>query len=127
MASTIAEFIVERMAQFFPTLDTETDSDFYSEVVQPIIYRLGNDPFDTDIEAFIKQRIRENYSSLDVDSAGTTRIPSRIGIDNNIISEYEALPVKASDCIQCDICVERCPFGVDIIANMTRAVDIFGK
>ncbi|MFC1954393.1 aldo/keto reductase [Chloroflexota bacterium] len=42
-------------------------------------------------------------------------------------SEYEALPVKASDCTECGICMENCPFNVDVIANMARTVALFGK
>lgn len=46
---------------------------------------------------------------------------------NSVVSEYEALSSNASDCTECGVCVERCPFDVDIIANMIQAVDIFGK
>jgi predicted aldo/keto reductase-like oxidoreductase len=38
---------------------------------------------------------------------------------------YAALPVKASECIECEVCVERCPFDVDIIGKMHRAVEVF--
>ena len=40
-------------------------------------------------------------------------------------SAYDALPTKASDCIECEDCVERCPFGVDVISKMQRAVQLF--
>ena len=49
------------------------------------------------------------------------------GFNHSITSEYEALPVKASACTECGLCEERCPFSVDIIANMNGAVDIFGE
>ena len=64
-----------------------------------------------------------------IDVGIATRITDTAGyeIGDNIIAEYEALPAKAGDCIKCGDCVERCPFGVDVIANMARAVDIFGK
>jgi predicted aldo/keto reductase-like oxidoreductase len=39
---------------------------------------------------------------------------------------YGAYSAKASDCIECEVCVERCPFDVDIIGKMRRAVEIFG-
>jgi len=48
-------------------------------------------------------------------------------LKEGIVAEYEALPVKASECNECGECVERCPFGVDIITSMNRAVAIFGK
>lgn len=38
---------------------------------------------------------------------------------------YNALSSKASDCTQCGACVERCPFGVDVIAKMEQAVRMF--
>lgn len=38
---------------------------------------------------------------------------------------YEMLEVKASACTACGACVERCPFGVDVIAGMERAVELF--
>ena len=41
--------------------------------------------------------------------------------------DYLSLPVTASDCIECDVCMERCPFEVDIIGKMQRAVEVFGQ
>ena len=38
---------------------------------------------------------------------------------------YASLPAKGSDCIECEVCLERCPFEVDIIGKMRRAVEIF--
>jgi len=38
---------------------------------------------------------------------------------------YLSLPAKGSDCIECEVCLERCPFDVDIIAKMHRAAEVF--
>jgi len=38
---------------------------------------------------------------------------------------YARRPAKASDCIECEVCLERCPFGVDIIGKMPRATEVF--
>jgi predicted aldo/keto reductase-like oxidoreductase len=38
---------------------------------------------------------------------------------------YAALPVVASACTGCGACVARCPFGVDAMANMRRAAELF--
>jgi predicted aldo/keto reductase-like oxidoreductase len=38
---------------------------------------------------------------------------------------YSGFPVKASACVECGICLERCPFDVDIMAKMRQAVEIF--
>ncbi len=39
---------------------------------------------------------------------------------------YLALSARASDCIACGDCEERCPFGVEVIENMVKAADLFG-
>ena len=49
----------------------------------------------------------------------------RYGVDDESQADYDVLPAKASDCIECGDCVERCPFDVDIIAKMQEAVELF--
>lgn len=44
-----------------------------------------------------------------------------------IADEYASLDAHASDCTQCGECLQRCPFGVDIISNMDKAVGAFGR
>jgi len=51
-------------------------------------------------------------SKSNVDSAG-------------LIEKYNALAVKASACIECGVCEERCPFRVKVIGRMGKAVCIF--
>jgi predicted aldo/keto reductase-like oxidoreductase len=50
---------------------------------------------------------------------------TRGGITDEWIRHYSALPVKASECTECGVCMERCPFEVDVIAKMREAVEIF--
>jgi predicted aldo/keto reductase-like oxidoreductase len=38
---------------------------------------------------------------------------------------YSGFPAKASDCVECRDCLERCPFDVDIMAKMQEAVALF--
>jgi len=38
---------------------------------------------------------------------------------------YAALAANADDCIQCGSCMERCPFGVDVVGRMETAADLF--
>ena len=38
---------------------------------------------------------------------------------------YAGFPVKASACVECGVCVERCPYDVDIIAKMHEATKVF--
>jgi len=46
------------------------------------------------------------------------------GLSGELREWYGEFEAKASDCIGCGECMERCPFGVDIIAQMERAVEI---
>ncbi|MCL2427355.1 MAG: aldo/keto reductase [Oscillospiraceae bacterium] len=46
---------------------------------------------------------------------------------DDVNHKYQSLSTKASACTKCGICVERCPFKVDVIARMEQAVDIFGR
>jgi predicted aldo/keto reductase-like oxidoreductase len=39
-------------------------------------------------------------------------------------SGYAEFPVKASACVECGVCMERCPFGVEIIGKMREAVAV---
>jgi len=48
-------------------------------------------------------------------------------LDSLDVAQYAALPVKASACVRCGACMERCPFGVDVIARMERAANAFEK
>jgi predicted aldo/keto reductase-like oxidoreductase len=50
---------------------------------------------------------------------------TRGGITDEWMRHYSALPVKASECTECGVCIERCPFEVDVIAKMREAVEIF--
>lgn len=47
-------------------------------------------------------------------------------VPETVREHYAALSAHASDCIQCGACEERCPFGVDIAANLAAARDTFG-
>ena len=47
------------------------------------------------------------------------------GVSDELREMYDQLPVKPSDCIECGDCVERCPFGVDVVPKMRHAVTLF--
>jgi predicted aldo/keto reductase-like oxidoreductase len=47
------------------------------------------------------------------------------GLTADLRRAYEALPVTASACTECGACTKRCPFGVDVVANMQRATRLF--
>lgn len=46
-------------------------------------------------------------------------------VPETVREHYAALSAKADDCIECSSCEKRCPFGVNVIANMREAKRIF--
>ena len=51
------------------------------------------------------------------------QVPTR-GIEQ-VAEWYAEFPVKASACAECGVCLERCPFDVEIIAKMCEAAVLF--
>ena len=47
------------------------------------------------------------------------------GVTDELLGWYSDFPVGASECTECGDCMERCPFDVDIIAQIRKAVEIF--
>jgi hypothetical protein len=50
---------------------------------------------------------------------------ARGGITDQLRAGYSAFPIKASECTECGVCMDRCPFDVDVIARMHKAVELF--
>jgi predicted aldo/keto reductase-like oxidoreductase len=44
---------------------------------------------------------------------------------NSLMGWYSGFPVQASAFTECGVCVERCPFEVDVIAKLRQAVELF--
>jgi hypothetical protein len=60
----LTNFLVEKVQQYDPTIDVSTGSAFYSSVVQPLIDRLGPDPYDTPLRDFILRRLKTEFPDL---------------------------------------------------------------
>ncbi len=52
---------------------------------------------------------------------------SRDGLTPDLQAQYDALSHHAGECTHCGACLSRCPFGVDIPAQMDRAKELFGE
>lgn len=50
---------------------------------------------------------------------------ARHELTDDLRASYAAMPVNASECIECGVCTERCPFGVDVVPAMRQAVEMF--
>jgi predicted aldo/keto reductase-like oxidoreductase len=64
---------------------------------------------------------------VDIDIAPILRLlvtAERYGLFDDLQADYDALPAKASDCTECGLCMERCPFGVDVIAKMNQMAEL---
>lgn len=64
-------------------------------------------------------------SSIDIAQVNRLVDTSKHVFTENLYSEYNELSTKASDCIECGACMERCPFHVDIISYMKEAQRLF--
>ena len=64
-----------------------------------------------------------------IDIAEVTKLKdlAETALTEDVRSRYDALAVKASECIHCDACTRRCPFGIDASGNMARAETLCGK
>ena len=47
-------------------------------------------------------------------------------IAETVREHYAALPSQASDCVACEECETRNPFGVEIIEGMEKVAETFG-
>jgi predicted aldo/keto reductase-like oxidoreductase len=68
--------------------------------------------------------------SVDINVGYINRLLDAISYDpsseaDSVHEKYRALAVKASACTQCGVCVERCPFDVNVIERMQRAAEVF--
>lgn len=57
-------FLRQRAAVFDPTLDTNPGSPFDSSVIQPLLRRVGPDPFSVDMATFLDARLRQAYPDM---------------------------------------------------------------
>jgi hypothetical protein len=65
MASNdLQQFIIERFAQYDPNADTTSGSPVDVQLIQPILRRLGTDPFTIDIGLFIQTRLNQTFPDM---------------------------------------------------------------
>jgi predicted aldo/keto reductase-like oxidoreductase len=62
---------------------------------------------------------------IDVITRLLDEVRSGRGPDAALRAEYRALDRSGGDCTECGDCMKRCPFAVDVVANMRRAMEIF--
>jgi hypothetical protein len=60
----LQEYLQERAALYDPTIDLTSGSPYDSIVIQPVLQRLGTDPFTVDMGVFIQDRINQDFPGL---------------------------------------------------------------
>jgi hypothetical protein len=66
--TTLLQLFIELMSSYDSTVDTGAGSKFRSDVMDPLLTRVGDSPLDTDLEAFLVARLEAEYPDLDVSS-----------------------------------------------------------
>jgi hypothetical protein len=64
-------------------------------------------------------------SAIDIARVNRLVDTSKHAFTVNLYSEYNELSGKGSDCIECEACMKRCPFHVNIISYMKEAKRLF--
>lgn len=65
--SDLRTYLQDLLLRFQPDIDLSTGGRAQSEVIEPILARIGIDPFDNDIETFVKSRISQAFPSLSIE------------------------------------------------------------
>jgi predicted aldo/keto reductase-like oxidoreductase len=63
----------------------------------------------------------------EIDIGLTTRLLKKAEreMTAEVQASYDEMAASASDCIQCGDCMDRCPFGADVISHMEQAASLF--
>lgn len=64
--SDIRIFLQDLLVRYQPDIDLSEGSRAQTEVIEPILGRIGTDPFDTDIETFVRERVTQAFPTLSI-------------------------------------------------------------
>lgn len=64
--SDIETFLQDLLLRYDPSIDLSDGSRAQTEIITPILGRIGTDPFDTDIETFVMERITQAFPALSI-------------------------------------------------------------
>lgn len=64
--SDIRTFLQDLLLRYDPDVDLTDGSRAQVEIIEPILGRIGSDPFDTDLETFLRERITQAFPNLNI-------------------------------------------------------------
>ncbi len=64
--SDIRIFLQDLLLRYDPDIDLSDGSRAQVELIQPILGRIGTDPFDTDMETFLRERLTQAFPTLNI-------------------------------------------------------------
>lgn len=64
--SDIETFLTDLLLRYDPSIDLSDGSRAQVQLVDPILARIGTDPFDSDIETFVEQRITQTFPNISI-------------------------------------------------------------
>ncbi len=92
-------FLEDLLLRFDPDIDISAGSRAQADLIEPILNRIGPDPFDDDIQTFIRDRIRQVYPDLaiaDVDDLMDVLIDPMAVLMEPITREVKLVKLRAS-------------------------------
>lgn len=106
---------MKQLLGYYEALDEEKDYSFLSKVqkesiTDSCIYCGHCQPCSADIDIAMLNQFKDL---------------AQIG-DTDALDHYKTLKAHASDCIECEQCVDRCPFGINPMEKVREAKEYFG-
>jgi hypothetical protein len=93
------QFIQDALLRYDPEVDLSEGSRADQELVQPILQRIGLDPFDDDILTFVRTRVQQAFPNLAITEADeltdTTLDPMRVLIEP-LVREIKLVKLRSS-------------------------------
>jgi len=98
-ASDLKTFLTDLVSRWNPDVDLSDGSNAQTRLIQPILDRIGVDPFDEDIDVFVRTRIQQAYPHLgitEVDALYDTLIMPMTVLIEPVAREVKLIKLRSS-------------------------------
>lgn len=89
-------FLRERVLMWDPNVDTSSGSPFDVRVVQPLLSRIGKDPFTTNLPLFIRERLAQEFPNMGGDVLTDLLVKSSEVLLDPIVRETNRIALSQS-------------------------------